>query len=179
MNKLFGTLKTRYAVRPSGYTRVLRTEPKDTYDQAPSAILELVDGPRDMRFAMTAATVARDRMLGKPHTDLTRRNMAKVTQYRGAQRHGRLRGHGQAHGQAAPRRRGPPDRRAGRRAVEPQPRVPHPQGQAEARLLGPRGRGGRQRQEDGQEGAGSQCAQGRDTASKGQAGTDGEKELYK
>jgi|SRR3569833_2055733 len=80
MPKLFGPLKERYAVRPSGYTRVLRTEPKD-HDQAPSAILELVDGPRDMRFAMTAATVARDRMLGQPHTELTRRNMRKVTEF--------------------------------------------------------------------------------------------------
>src|SRR3569833_2556316 len=80
MPKLFGPLKERYAVRPSGYTRVLRTEPKD-HDQAPSAILELVDGPRDMRFAMTAATVARDRMLGQPHTELTRRNMSMLTEF--------------------------------------------------------------------------------------------------
>ncbi len=81
MPKLFGTLKERYAVRPSGYTRVLRTEPKDTYDQAPSALLELVHGPRDLRFAMTAATVARDRELGREHTDLTKRNINKVTQF--------------------------------------------------------------------------------------------------
>jgi hypothetical protein len=61
---------------------VLRTEPKDTYDQAPSAILELVDGPKDMRFAMTAAAVARDRALGKRHTELTQKNISKVTRYR-------------------------------------------------------------------------------------------------
>ncbi|KAK3897834.1 ribosomal protein L17 [Staphylotrichum tortipilum] len=80
--KLFGEIRERYAERPSGYTRVLRTEPKSRYDQAPSAILELVDGPRDMRFAMTAAAVARDRALGKRHTDLTIKNIAKVTRYR-------------------------------------------------------------------------------------------------
>jgi large subunit ribosomal protein L17 len=80
--KLFGELRERYLNRPGGYTRVLRTEPKDRYDQAPSAILELVDGPKDMRFAMTAAAVARDRALGKSHTDLTRKNIAKVTRYR-------------------------------------------------------------------------------------------------
>lgn len=80
--KLFGELRERYAERPGGYTRVLRTEPKDKYNQAPSAILELVDGPKDMRFAMTAAAVARDRSLGKPHTDLTQKNIAKVTRYR-------------------------------------------------------------------------------------------------
>ncbi|KAK4241333.1 ribosomal protein L17 [Achaetomium macrosporum] len=82
MPKLFGEIRERYLNRPGGYTRVLRTEPKDKYDQAPSAILELVDGPKDMRFAMTAAAVARDRMLGKGHTDLTRKNIAKVTRYR-------------------------------------------------------------------------------------------------
>ena len=80
--KLFGELRERYQDRQGGYTRVLRTEPKSKYDQAPSAILELVDGPRDLRFAMTAAAVARDRALGKRHTDLTVKNIAKVTRYR-------------------------------------------------------------------------------------------------
>lgn len=80
--KLFGEIRERYANRPGGYTRVLRTEPKDTYSQAPSAILELVDGPKDMRFAMTAATVARDREQRTEHTDLTRKNMEKVTRFR-------------------------------------------------------------------------------------------------
>jgi len=82
MPKLFGEIRERYLSRPGGYTRVLRTEPKDKYDQAPSAILELVDGPKDMRFAMTAAAVARDRALGKPHTDLTHKNIEKVTRFR-------------------------------------------------------------------------------------------------
>ena len=61
---------------------MLRTEPKDKYSQAASAILELVDGPKDMRFAMTAAAVARDRELGKPHTDVTQKNIDKVIRYR-------------------------------------------------------------------------------------------------
>ncbi|KAK4190611.1 ribosomal protein L17 [Podospora australis] len=82
MPKLFGEIRERYLNRPGGYTRVLRTEPKDSYDQAPSAILELVDGPKDMRFAMTAAAVARDRKLGKKHTDLTVKNISKVTRFR-------------------------------------------------------------------------------------------------
>ncbi|KAK3945935.1 ribosomal protein L17 [Diplogelasinospora grovesii] len=82
MPKLFGELRQRYLERPGGYTRVLRTEPKDTYSQAPSAILELVDGPKDMRFAMTAAAVARDRELGKESTEITKMNVAKVTRYR-------------------------------------------------------------------------------------------------
>jgi hypothetical protein len=82
MPKLFGELRERYADRPGGYTRVLRTETKDPYSQSQSAILELVDGPRDIRFAVTAAAVARDRSLGKVHTELTERNMEKVTRFR-------------------------------------------------------------------------------------------------
>ncbi|KAL7623365.1 54S ribosomal protein L8, mitochondrial [Parahypoxylon ruwenzoriense] len=80
--KLFGELRVRYLNRPGGYTRVLRTEPKSTYDQGDSAILELVDGPRDMRFAITAAAVARDAHLGRPSSELTLRNRDKVTRYR-------------------------------------------------------------------------------------------------
>ncbi|OTA87030.1 hypothetical protein M434DRAFT_399681 [Hypoxylon sp. CO27-5] len=80
--KLFGELRKRYAERPGGYTRVLRTEPKSQYDQGDSAILEFVDGPRDLRFAMTAAAVARDEQLGRPSNKLTLLNRDKVTRYR-------------------------------------------------------------------------------------------------
>lgn len=44
--------------RPGGYTRILRIEPMKE-DQAESAILELVDGPKDLHFAMTAKTLSR------------------------------------------------------------------------------------------------------------------------
>ncbi|OQE15896.1 hypothetical protein PENSTE_c026G02065 [Penicillium steckii] len=100
--KLFGPLRERYADRPGGYTRVLRIEPKQKYeyysvpkgdkgavperkphDQAPSAILELVDGPKDMRFAMTARTVQRQREIGTGQVnELTKLNMEKVTRFR-------------------------------------------------------------------------------------------------
>ncbi len=70
--------------REGGYTRVVRTEPKNKYDQGESAILEFVDGPKDSRFMMTAKTVARDRLLGRAHTDVTQMNMKKVTQFRQA-----------------------------------------------------------------------------------------------
>ncbi|KAL4999566.1 ribosomal protein L17 [Aspergillus recurvatus] len=80
--KLFGPLRERYASRPGGYTRVLRVEPKKD-DQAPSAILELVDGPKDMRFALTAKTVARRRSQGlETLNELTLLNVRKVTQFR-------------------------------------------------------------------------------------------------
>ncbi|RGP72255.1 mitochondrial ribosomal 8 [Fusarium sporotrichioides] len=81
--KLLGELRTRYLDREGGYTRVVRTESKNTYDQGESAILEFVDGPKDSRFMMTAKTVARDRMLGMDHTPVTRTNIKKVTKFRG------------------------------------------------------------------------------------------------
>ncbi|KAL4814061.1 ribosomal protein L17 [Aspergillus spinulosporus] len=80
--KLFGPLRERYANRPGGYTRVLRVEPKKD-DQAPSAILELVDGPKDMRFALTAKAVARRRSQGlETLNEITLLNVRKVTQFR-------------------------------------------------------------------------------------------------
>lgn len=80
--KLFGSLRERYAERPGGYTRVLRVEPKKD-DQAPSAILELVDGPKDMRFALTARTIARQRSQGfETFNELTTMNVRKVTRFR-------------------------------------------------------------------------------------------------
>ncbi|BCR86955.1 mitochondrial 54S ribosomal protein bL17m [Aspergillus chevalieri] len=80
--KLFGPLRERYAQRPGGYTRVLRVEPKKD-DQAPSAILELVDGPKDMRFHLTARTVARQRAQGLDTLgEITTMNVRKVTQFR-------------------------------------------------------------------------------------------------
>lgn len=79
--KLFGELRQRYATRPSGYTRVLRVEPKKE-DQAESAILEFVDGPRDMRFAITARTIAYRMKNNLPLNDVTALNVKKVTAYR-------------------------------------------------------------------------------------------------
>ncbi|KAI4107756.1 MAG: hypothetical protein L6R37_001441 [Teloschistes peruensis] len=95
--KLFDELRRRYAERPGGYTRVLRIEPLNKhFDQAPSAILELVDGPKDMRFAMTAKTLARERAevedegegeglsekLDEGIREITAVNVRKVTRYR-------------------------------------------------------------------------------------------------
>lgn len=80
--KLFGPLRERYADRPGGYTRVLRVEPLKE-DQAASAILELVDSPKDIRFAMMAKVVARQRAEDLPETPITRANLKKVMQFRG------------------------------------------------------------------------------------------------
>lgn len=78
--KLFGPIRERYASRPGGYTRVLRIEPMKE-DQAESAILELVDGPKDMRFAMTAKTLARLRPEQKFNQGVAS-HVKKVTQFR-------------------------------------------------------------------------------------------------
>ncbi|KAF3062735.1 54S ribosomal protein L8 [Trichoderma lentiforme] len=82
MPKLFGELRNRYLTREGGYTRVVRTEPKNTYDQGESAILEFVDGKKDSRFMMTAKTLARDRLLGRSSTPVTLQNVKKVTKFR-------------------------------------------------------------------------------------------------
>ncbi|KIX09989.1 ribosomal protein L17 [Rhinocladiella mackenziei CBS 650.93] len=81
MDKLFETLRKRYELRPGGYTRLLRQEPIRE-DQAPSAILSLVDGPRDMRFSMTAKALVRQRREDLPMNELMAVNIRKVTRFR-------------------------------------------------------------------------------------------------
>lgn len=81
MPKLFGPLRERYLNRPGGYTRVLRIEPLKP-DQAPSAILELVDGPKDIRFAMTAKALVKQREDGTGMNEITAVNLRKVTRFR-------------------------------------------------------------------------------------------------
>jgi len=81
IDKVFGELAKRYADRPGGYTRLLLSEPlKD--DQAQSAILSLVDGPKDMRFNMTARALLRQQKEGLPMNEITATNIRKVTRFR-------------------------------------------------------------------------------------------------
>ncbi|KAG0123283.1 ribosomal protein L17 [Tuber indicum] len=79
--RVMKVLVPRYRLRQGGYTRVQRIEPLRT-DQAESAILEFVDGPRDMRFALTAKTIARSKKEGGELSDITLLNIKKVTQFR-------------------------------------------------------------------------------------------------
>lgn len=87
MSKVFGELRERYAGRNGGYTRVLRIEPIKE-DQAPSAILELVDGPKDMRMAITAKSIAHAKAKAEENgkdfklNDMTAHNVQKVTRFR-------------------------------------------------------------------------------------------------
>ena len=57
--KVFGPLAKRYADRPGGYTRIHKFGNRPG-DNAPVAILELVDNPRDIRFNMTARAIGRE-----------------------------------------------------------------------------------------------------------------------
>jgi large subunit ribosomal protein L17 len=57
--KLFTSFAQRYATRPGGYTRIHKYGNRPG-DNAPVALLELVDAPHDVRFAMTARTVGRE-----------------------------------------------------------------------------------------------------------------------
>ncbi|KAK1232711.1 54S ribosomal protein L8, mitochondrial [Marasmius sp. AFHP31] len=54
--KLFGTFSKRYSERPGGYTRIHKFGNRPG-DNAPNAILELVDNPRDLRFEMTSRAI--------------------------------------------------------------------------------------------------------------------------
>lgn len=75
--KLFGELAARYKTRSGGYVRVLKLENR-LGDNAPQSIIELVDGPKDMRVAMTARTVARYELEGVPLNPITQRNVQKI-----------------------------------------------------------------------------------------------------
>ena len=57
--KVFGEFATRYADRPGGYTRIHKYGNRPG-DNAPHAVLELVDNPRDIRYEMTARSVGWD-----------------------------------------------------------------------------------------------------------------------
>ncbi|KAK8858749.1 ribosomal protein L17 [Kwoniella newhampshirensis] len=57
--KVFKTLSKRYAARPGGYTRIHKFGRRQG-DNAPHAIVCLVDGPRDLKFELLARTVGKE-----------------------------------------------------------------------------------------------------------------------
>lgn len=57
--KVFGEFAKRYTDRPGGYTRIHKFGNRQG-DNAPHAILELVDNPRDIRYEVTAMSVGWD-----------------------------------------------------------------------------------------------------------------------
>ncbi|CCO31267.1 50S ribosomal protein L17 [Rhizoctonia solani AG-1 IB] len=59
LDKLFTTYRDRYLQRPGGYTRILKYGHRPG-DHAPKAILQLVDGPRDLRIQMAGRAVGKE-----------------------------------------------------------------------------------------------------------------------
>ncbi|ORY25950.1 ribosomal protein L17 [Naematelia encephala] len=103
--KVFGTLAERYSERAGGYTRIVKYGRRQG-DNAPHAIVCLVDGPRDVLFEMAARTAGREIAQYVTSTgagldgitalsddvenweglaDLTRKNLAKALKYRDAE----------------------------------------------------------------------------------------------
>ncbi|KAJ3568794.1 hypothetical protein NP233_g5477 [Leucocoprinus birnbaumii] len=70
--RVFGQFAQRYADRPGGYTRIHKFGNRRG-DNAPEAIVELVDNPRDLRWELTSRAVGWDVMRkklrgnGEPH----------------------------------------------------------------------------------------------------------------
>ncbi|KAF7339391.1 hypothetical protein MSAN_02153000 [Mycena sanguinolenta] len=62
--KLFTTFAKRYAQRPGGYTRIHKFGNRPG-DNAPHAVLELVDNPRDIRWEITSRAVGWDLLRNK------------------------------------------------------------------------------------------------------------------
>lgn len=69
--KLFTTFAERYANRPGGYTRIHRLDNRFG-DNAPIALLELVDNPHDFKLEMTARAVGRELLNEKLRWDSPR-----------------------------------------------------------------------------------------------------------
>ncbi|KAF8843996.1 ribosomal protein L17 [Paxillus ammoniavirescens] len=62
--RLFTTFAERYKERPGGYTRVIQIDNR-VGDNAPMALLELVDNPNDFKLEMTARAVGRELLTEK------------------------------------------------------------------------------------------------------------------
>lgn len=61
--KVFGAFAERYAERSGGYTRIHKFGRRPG-DNAPHAILEMVDGPRDLRIELTSRAIGLELLRG-------------------------------------------------------------------------------------------------------------------
>lgn len=76
--KIVNDLVHRYPKRQTGFTRVIKLEPRLGEDKAPMAVLELVDSDFEIKFWYTAKVVARLELQGIEMDDVTRLNVDKV-----------------------------------------------------------------------------------------------------
>ncbi|KAG5368061.1 54S ribosomal protein L8 [Yarrowia sp. C11] len=79
VKKINETLVPRYQSRNGGYVRMLRLEPR-LGDNAPQAVVEMVDGNKEYKFWMTARVVARLRQQGENLDQKTKAQVKQVTQ---------------------------------------------------------------------------------------------------
>lgn len=79
VKKINEQLVPRYKERHGGYARMLRLEPR-LGDNAPQAVVEMVDGNKEYKFWMAARVVARLRQQGLPVDSKTKAQVLQVTQ---------------------------------------------------------------------------------------------------
>ncbi|KAK6871874.1 Large ribosomal subunit protein bL17m [Candida tropicalis] len=81
-SKVLEEIVERYPKRQTGFTRIIKLEPRLGEDKAPMSVIELVDSNYEIKFWYTAKTVARLELQGIELDDLTELNIKKVTQFR-------------------------------------------------------------------------------------------------
>lgn len=80
--KVIEELAGRYPRRQTGFTRVIKLEPRLGEDNAPMSVLELVDSDYEIKFWYTAKIVARLEIQDLALDDITKLNVEKLTKFR-------------------------------------------------------------------------------------------------
>lgn len=81
-SKVLDELVKRYPNRLTGFTRIIKLEPRLGEDKAPMSVLELVDSEYEIKFWYTAKIVARLQLQGLVLDDITQVNVDKLTKLR-------------------------------------------------------------------------------------------------